>query len=160
MSFGGGMCNMCLAYLGLPVLSLATTRAGDYIDHNAAAVTGETPTTVRLYKENPAESGFTLDRKGGGPIDRALSIYYAEVIATAVAALQTELAGSKKLPRLTTPIPIVCAGGTAMAGNFLPRLKAEISRTELPFRISDIHLANDPLNATAKGALVGAMVNM
>ena len=25
MSFGGGMCNICVAYLGLPVLTVATT---------------------------------------------------------------------------------------------------------------------------------------
>ena len=61
MSFGGGMCNICLAYLGLPVLTVATTRAGDYIDQSAASVTGETPTTVRLHKENSVESGFALD---------------------------------------------------------------------------------------------------
>ena len=72
MSFGGGMCNICLAYLGLPVFTVATTRAGDYIDHSAASVTGETPTTVRLHKENAAESGFKLDGGAGGAIDRAL----------------------------------------------------------------------------------------
>src|SRR6266852_5658467 len=61
MSICGGMCNICLAYLGLPVFTLATTRAGDYIDHSAASVTGETPTTVRLHKEN----GFPLNGAGG-----------------------------------------------------------------------------------------------
>src|SRR5579871_3512752 len=72
MSFGGGMCNMCVAYLGLPVLTIATTRAGDYIDYSAASVTGETPTTVRLHKEN----GFDLDGRGGNGVDHALSVYY------------------------------------------------------------------------------------
>src|SRR6476661_6546558 len=76
-----------LAYLGLPVLTVATTRAGDYIDHSAASVTGETPTTVRLHKENAAESGFTLNGAAGGSIDRALSVYYADVIDTAATAL-------------------------------------------------------------------------
>jgi hypothetical protein len=160
MSFGGGMCNICLAYLGLPVLTVATTRAGDYIDQSAAAVIGETPTTVRLHKENPAESGFTLDSRSGGPIDRALSVYYDDVIATAVTALGNATGDSKKLPRFTGSIPIACAGGTAMAGDFLTRLRAAIAQSELPFGISDVFLAKDPLNATAKGALVGAMVNM
>jgi hypothetical protein len=160
MSFGGGMCNMCLAYLGLPVLTVATTRAGDYIDHCAASVTGETPTTVRLHKENAATSGFTIDRATGSAVDRALSVYYSDVIETAVTALRTAMAESKKLPRFTAPIPIVCAGGTAMAGNFLPRLKSVIGETELPVEVSDVYLAKDPLNATAKGALVGAMLNM
>ena len=116
MSFGGGMCNICVAYLGLPVLTIATTKAGDYIDHSAASVTGETPTTVRLYKENASESGFMLDVAADGSIDRALSVYYADVIETAAAALQSAMANSKKLPRFTAPIPIVFAGGTTMAG--------------------------------------------
>ena len=40
MSFGGGMCNICLAYLGLPVFTIATTRAGDYIDQSASVGDG------------------------------------------------------------------------------------------------------------------------
>jgi hypothetical protein len=156
MSFGGGMCNACVTYLGLPVLSIATTQAGDYIDHSAASVTGETPTTVRLHKEN----GFAIDGGTNGSIDRALRVYYADVIETAVTALQDAMAESKKLPTFPRPIPIVCAGGTAMARNFLPRLKETIAETKLPVRISDVYLAKDPLNTTAKGALVGAMLNM
>ena len=74
MSFGGGMCNICLAYLGLPCLHLATTRAGDYIDQSAASVTGETPTTVRLHKENAAESGFTLERRRDRRFDRPRAV--------------------------------------------------------------------------------------
>jgi hypothetical protein len=150
------MCNMCVAYLGLPVLTVATSRAGDYIDQSASSVTGETPTTVRLHKEN----GFSLADDAGGSIDRALSVYYTDVIETAVQALQSAMAESKKLPSFPRPIPIVCAGGTAMACNFLPRLQSVITATELPVRISDVYLAKDPLNTTAKGALVGAMLNM
>jgi hypothetical protein len=156
MSFGGGMCNICVAYLGLPVLTVATSRAGDYIDQSAASVTGETPTTVRLHKEN----GFTLDGDAGGSIDRALSIYYVDVIASAVAGLKNAMAASNKLPKFPGPIPVVCAGGTTMARAFLPRLKASMEDADLAIRISDVYLAKDPLNTTAKGALVGAMLNM
>ena len=160
MSFGGGMCNMCLAYLGLPVLTVATTRAGDYIDQSAASVTGETPTTVRLHKENGAESGFSLGKPDGGSIDRALSVYYADVMDAAATALKAALATSKKLPRFTAPIPIVCAGGTTLAGDFLPRLRSAITKADLPVAIGKVYAAKEPVNATAKGALVGAMLNM
>jgi len=156
MSFGGGMCNMCLAYLGLPVLTVATTRAGDYIDYSAASVTGETPTTVRLHKEN----GVAIDATSGGAIDRAIGVYYTDVIETAATALQTAMADSKKLPRFTAPVPIVCAGGTALARNFVAGLKSAIDETELPVGVGDVYLAREPLNTTAKGALVGAMLNM
>jgi hypothetical protein len=160
MSFGGGMCNICLSYLGLPVLTVATDRAGDYIDQSTASVTGETPTTVRLHKENSAESGFTLDNTAERSIDRALSVYYADVIDTAASALQAAMSDTKKLPRFNAAVPIVCAGGTTMAGNFLPRLKSAIDAIDLPIEIGDVFLAKDPMNATAKGALVGAMLNM
>jgi hypothetical protein len=156
MSFGGGMCNICVAYLGLPVLTVATSRAGDYIDQCAASVTGETPTTVRMHKEN----GFILDSDAGGSIDRALSVYYLDVIDCAITGLENAMAESKKLPNFPRPIPVVCAGGTTMARNFLPRLKASMEEADLPIRISDVYLAKDPLNTTAKGALVGAMLNM
>ena len=156
ISFGGGMCNICVAYLGLPVLTVATSRAGDYIDQSAASVTGETPTTVRLHKEN----GFILDSDAGGSIDRALSIYYLDVIESAVTGLENALAESKKLPKFPRSIPVVCAGGTTMARNFLPRMKASMKDADLPITISEVYLAKDPLNATAKGALVGAMLNM
>ena len=82
------------------------------------------------------------------------------MIETAVTALQAAMTASRKLPRFTAPIPIVCAGGTAMAGNFLARLRAIIAETALPVAISDVYPARDPRNATAKGALVGAMLNM
>ena len=29
ISFGGGMCNVCLAYLGLPAVTFSTTRASN-----------------------------------------------------------------------------------------------------------------------------------
>ena len=122
-------------------------------------MTGETPTTVRLHKENAAESGFTLDGAAGGSIDRALSVYYADVIETAVEALQTAMAESKKLPRFTAPIPIVCAGGTTMAGNFLARLKSVIAETELPVGSRSISRQGS-VQRHRQGALVGAMLNM
>jgi hypothetical protein len=109
-----------------------------------------------MYKEN----GFALDDDATESMDRALGVYYANVIETATTALQSAMQESKMLPNFSRPIPIVCAGGTAMARNFLPRLKSAIEETELPVRISDVYLAKDPLNTTAKGALVGAMLNM
>jgi hypothetical protein len=156
MSFGGGMCNICLSYLGLPVFTLATTHSGDYIDQSAASVTGETPTTARLHKEQ----SFRLDSNDGTALDHAIAIYYTDVIETAVAALQGAMAETKKLPRFTAPIPLVCAGGTAMAKGFMPDLEAALRAADLPVKLSKTYLAKDVLNTTAKGALVAAMLNM
>jgi hypothetical protein len=160
LSFGGGMCNICLAYLGLPVFTLATTRAGDYIDQSVASVTGETPVTVRLHKEDSEKNGFSLTSNNGNALDHALSVYYADVIDTAVNALQAAMAETKKLPRFTGAIPIVCAGGTSAPKGFLPMLKKAVEAADLPVAVSSVTLAKDPLNSTAKGALVAAMLNM
>ena len=70
------------------------------------------------------------------------------------------MAETKKLPRFTGPIPLVCAGGTSAPKGFLPLLKKAVEAAELPVAISTVTLAKDPLNATAKGALVAAMLNM
>jgi hypothetical protein len=156
MSFGGGMCNICLSYLGLPVFTVATTLSGDYIDQSAASVTGETQTTARLHKEQ----SFRVDSNEGNALDHALSIYYSDVIETAVKALQGAMAETKKLPRFTSPIPLVCAGGTAMARGFLSELENALRNADLPVKFSKAYLAKDVLNTTAKGALVAAMLNM
>ena len=80
MSFGGGMCNMCVAYLGLPVLTVATSRAGDYIDQSAfvgdrrnadhgAAAQGERLQPRRRCRQFDRPSAVRLlyrrDRDGG-----------------------------------------------------------------------------------------------
>jgi hypothetical protein len=74
--------------------------------------------------------------------------------------MQRVIGESKKLPRFTGPIPIVFAGGTAVPRSFVPLLAKAIERVRLPFAVSGVSLAKDPLNTTAKGALVSAMLNM
>ncbi|HEU4391739.1 MAG TPA: HU family DNA-binding protein, partial [Blastocatellia bacterium] len=51
VSCGGGMCNVSLAYMSVPVLSFSVAKAGDYVDRSVASVTGELPTRIRAIKE-------------------------------------------------------------------------------------------------------------
>ena len=157
MSFGGGLCNICVAYLGVPVVSFCTTRAGDYVDHKTAAAIGETPTTVRLYKES---GEFALDGHPSGRLDRALAIYYGDVIKHAVGRLEQELATTKRLPRLAQPMPVVVAGGSAEVKGFDGLLRRAIMAADLPIEISVVERASSGINTTAKGALLAAMLNM
>src|SRR5919201_826449 len=48
ISCGGGMCNVCVSFLSVPMLSFSIPIAGDYIDSSVAAVVDETITRVRL----------------------------------------------------------------------------------------------------------------
>ena len=50
ISAGGGMCNACLAYLSVPVVSFSTSKAGDFIDKSVGSVTGESATRVKMIQ--------------------------------------------------------------------------------------------------------------
>lgn len=157
MSFGGGLCNVCVSFLGMPVISFCTTHAGDFVDHKAASVTGETPTTVRLHKESDA---FDLIGQPSTRIDGALTVYYRDVVKTAVSRLKDELSRSKRMPKLVLPVPVVFAGGTASVKGFKSLLEDSVRSAKLPLEISEVRQAKGGLNTTAKGSLLAAMLNM
>ena len=56
ISCGAGLCNLCLTYLSVPVLSSSTPKAGDYIDASAAQMMGERVNRIRLAKEESSTS--------------------------------------------------------------------------------------------------------
>ena len=157
MSFGGGLCNVCVAFLGMPVLSFCTTRAGDYIDEQAAKAISETPTSVRLHKES---EGFDLSAAAEGRMDQALSIFHRDVVKTAVSTLNEVLHETKLMPKLAKPVPVVFAGGTASVKGFQGLMKAAVEEARLPLPVSGVRHAKGGLNTTAKGSLLAAMLNM
>ena len=156
VSFGGGMCNVSIAYLGMQALSFCTTRAGDYIDRSTASVTSETPTSVRLYKEH----GFTLNGLSQNSLDQALAVYYGDMIRGMTERLEQEVSQTKKLPRFDEGIPVAVSGGSVQARGFKKELDKAFKNIKLPFEISEIRLAEDPFNSTAKGALMAATIEM
>ena len=46
-----------------------------------------------------------------------------------------------------------------MPKGFLDRFTAALRTRDFPVRISEVRLADDPLNSTARGALMAALVN-
>ena len=156
ISFGGGMCNVCIAYLGMPALSFCTAQAGDYIDTSTASVTSETTANVRLYKE----SGFSINGLSQKSIDQALSVYYCDMIRGIAEGLEREAKNTKKLPRFDQAIPVAVSGGSALAGGFQQELEKALGNISLPFEISQVKLAEDPFTSTAKGTLMAATLEM
>lgn len=154
ISFGGGTCNVCLAYLGLPVVTFSTPKAGDFIDYSAAGVTAETATAIRLMKEQ----NLVLNGRGHNEIDRALSVYYDEMIASVIRGLTEALSGTRKLAQIDKPIPVAASGGSAKPSGFLPRIEKALRSANLPIQISDVRIASSPLDTTAKGALMAALL--
>lgn len=156
ISCGGGMCNLCLAYLSMPVFSFSVPKGGDFIDESAASVSGEGATRVRAVKEESFHfNGFHKDK-----LNQALTVYYDDMIQSIVDALRDFLAKPRNVPRLDRPIPVVVSGGSAMPAGFRDRFEKLLAPAGLPIRISEVRMAADPLHATAKGALVAALAGV
>lgn len=153
VSCGGGLCNVCVSYLSVPVLSFSVPKAGDYIDFSAASVTGERANSIRLVKEGSFHfNGFHSDK-----ILQVLGVYYDEMVHSLVGSMKDAIAKAPNLPKLNRPIPLVLSGGTALPQGFRDRFEKVLWEQDFPISLSEIRLAANPLHATAKGALVAAL---
>jgi hypothetical protein len=155
ISCGGGLCNVCVAYLSVPVFSFSVSKAGDYIDTSAAAITGERANRVRMAKEQSFHfNGFFAEK-----LQQVLGVYYDEMINSLVQGMKQSFANSKNLPKSSRPLPIVLSGGTSLPQGFRDRFEKVLREAELPIPTPDIRVAADPLHASAKGALVAALAD-
>jgi tRNA A37 threonylcarbamoyltransferase TsaD len=153
VSFGGGMCNVCVAFMSMPMISFSTPKGGDYIDQSVSEVLNETSTRVRLRKEDSLD----LSRPPRDEITSALHIYYEDVLQTLINRLRDELEGSRHMPTIDRPIPIVLSGGTAKPAGFQQKFESMLKASNFPLQISDIRMAGDPLAATAIGCHIAAL---
>jgi hypothetical protein len=153
ISCGSGLCNACLAVLSVPVLSFSVQKAGDYIDNQAAAVTGDLATRLRVVKEQSFRlNGLTADRTAN-----ALNVYYQAMITNLTESLRAHISATQRLPKLDQAIPLVLSGGTVMPKGFLDHFSAALRTQDFPVKLSEVRLSADPLNSTARGALMAAL---
>lgn len=153
ISCGSGLCNVCLAVLSVPVLSFSVSKAGDFIDTQAALVTGDVATRLRVQKEQ----GFRLNGMNGSRVNNALTVYYDQVIENLVKSLKESISSAPKLPKMTQAIPLVLAGGTVIPDGFFERFRTALQTNELPVKLSEVRVSTEPLNSTARGLLMAAL---
>jgi hypothetical protein len=153
ISCGGGMTNVTLAYLSIPSMMFSITKGGDYIDEAVASVTGEMSTRVKAIKEE----GLDLSKAPKDKFEKALRIYYEDLVESLVEKLSQSLSQADKLPRSDRPIPIVLSGGSAKPRGFKDMFEKALSARSLPVDISGVRMAADPITATARGALIAAL---
>lgn len=156
ISCGGGLCNVCLSYLSVPVISFSIPKAGDFIDSSAASVTGERANRMRILKEQ----SFHVNGNFTDKLQQALKVYYDDMIQSLVGSLRSAFQNARNLPKISRPIPLVLSGGTAMPKGFRDRFEKILRESNFPIELSEIRMAADPLTATAKGALVAALSEM
>jgi len=158
ISLGGGMANVCLAIMAVPVFSFSVARAGDWIDEQVARVTNEPVSKITTFKETSLnlkkpESQMTK-------VEQALSIYYNHLIEYVLDEIKKEITNSPRIPKFEKPIPIVISGGTASPPGFLERFKGILEKTNFPLEVREARLAPHPLYTTAKGALIAAIADI
>ncbi len=155
ISCGGGMCNVSVSFMAMPMITFSIPKGGDYIDSNVAEVLGEpNMTKVRLEKEE----NLDLSKPPTNDFQRALHIYYEDMMQSVIERLRTELASSSQLPKIDRPMPIVLAGGTARPAGFKQKFEQMLNAGgELPFTVADVRRAQDPLTATARGCYIAAL---
>ncbi|MBF0538299.1 MAG: hypothetical protein HQL03_08625 [Nitrospirae bacterium] len=153
ISMGGGMCNVCLSYLSVPVITFSIQRGGDYIDEMVSREIGESATKIKVTKEETLDLSVLPRNR----METALHVYYMDLINTLVESLRRVISSSDNIPRISARIPIVLSGGTVMPKGFKERFDEGLRRINMPIDISEVRIAKDPLNTTAKGALKMAM---
>jgi hypothetical protein len=152
ISCGAGLCNVCLSYLSVPIFTFSIPKAGDYIDSSSAHAVGEQINRVRVIKEE----SLSLIAEPKNRVERALHIYYQEVITSLITNLKEELEETKHMPKISKAIPIVLSGGTAMPDGFRDKFNDILRDSHFPISISEVRLAEEPLYATARGAYLAA----
>jgi len=152
LSFGAGMVNCAITYMGAASIEFSISRSGDWIDSNAAAAIGERTSKIIAVKEAGVDLLAPKDR-----YEESISIFYRNFISYVVKCLEKKLHDATNVPEFPQPIPVILAGGTSLAKSFDKVFKQEIEKIKLPFSVKEVRLANDQLFAVANGALYAAM---
>ncbi len=153
LSFGGGMVNVCLSFMSVPIFKFSVAKAGDWIDQQVAMAVDETASRVSSIKE----SSLDLSKEGDlSKVESALSIYYNHLIEYVIENIKQEFTKARRLPRITKPISIILSGGTSLPKGFSHRFKQILDQLKLPVPVGSVRMASQPLRSVAKGALVAA----
>ena len=149
ISCGGGMCNICLSYLSVPVITFSIRKSGDYINQRAAESVGESETKMKILKEEELD----LAQRAPDRYHMALHIFYDDMITYLIQSIRNVISQSTRMPTISQPIPIILSGGTVLPNGFLNKFNKILKQHPLPIEISKVSIADKPLETTARGAL-------
>lgn len=154
ISFGAGMVNVAYNLFGVEVFKFSLTNSGDWIDEQAAAMSGEKAVYI-----NQAKKDFDLAQEPKNNVERAIRNHYEMMIENSITGIIDGIknAGGKAHP--DSPVNIVVAGGTASAKGFIELFRETLERKGgLPSSVpvNQITLAENNLETVATGCLVAA----
>lgn len=161
ISFGAGMANVAISYKGVEAHTFSTARSGDWIDKQVAENLAMIPNRVTNIKEKYMKltGDASSTNKKTKRVLEALYYYHQALIEYTVKKIIKEF-NDKVDIEVDEEIPIVIAGGTSIPEGFVNLFKNVISNYELPFEVSEIRRAKDPLTAVSNGLLVRTMADV
>ena len=166
ISMGAGMCNIAVMYAGMPALTFAVTRGGDWVDENVSMDTGVSKAKVTNIKE----SSSTLDLSTAtyqniyeedtdeANVLIAIRSYYGALINYLLTNLKVQFEGVENVPNFPEAVPIVIGGGTSLVKGFLDVFNEQFDQDEFPIPISEIVHIEDAHTAVARGCLSEAQL--
>lgn len=150
ISFGAGMCNVCIMYSSIPVLTFSVSKAGDFITENVARDCGISKAKASYIKEKNDYSISPNSKEIRTKEQNAIKTYYEVLIRYLLSNIETEFE-KNNVPVFPHSVPIVCGGGTAMVNGFIDVFKEQFNSKNFNLDISDIILVDEPLTAVVKG---------
>ena len=156
ISWGAGMVNLCCTYKGFPVFSFSLARSGDWIDEQVKQATGKTGAEVTMIKETELDLKIDSENR----TCRYLKNYYEELIDYVIRNIIKKFESTKTIPptlnaknKAAESIPIVLAGGTSAVNGFAEMFRDRLEKSQFPFKVSKIIVAQDPLYTVCRGLL-------
>lgn len=164
ISMGAGMCNLCVMYAGMPALTFAVTRGGDFIDEHVGLDTGISKAKAQYIKESSnidlhkSDDGMYEDNLGESNVQSAIRSYYGVLIKYLLANLKKQFEAADSIPNFPEPVPLVIGGGTVLVKGFVDFFKSQLESVDLPIPISEVILVESSHTAVARGCLADAVI--
>lgn len=161
ISMGAGMVNVSVGYRGLEAAKFSTARSGDWIDKQVADSLNMVSNRVTNIKEKylNLETSFLNEKnKNRRRVLEALEYYYDSLINYTIKKMVKEFSDNLDLD--IDGIPIILSGGTSLAPGLLNKFKNILEKYDLPFNITEIRMAKNPLTAVSTGLLIKALTDI
>ena len=161
ISFGAGLVNCAISFRGIETLKFSIEQSGDWVDNNVANSLNMVSNRVTNIKEKyfDMKTGFVNQKnKKIKRVLEALEYYYSAMISTVVKRIIKEFEDKVDLD-LDDTIPVVIAGGTSLPNGFIEAFRTEFAKNDLPFELSEIRRAANPLTSVANGLMIKTMAS-
>jgi len=167
ISWGAGTVTVSYVKYGLEVYSFCWVGSGDWIDDNVASRHGYDANHIKTMKSKAKETPTTVSKAkmsidltpGAEQPNRLLldiSLHYDVLINQVINGIIQGFQENESQARIDGGINIFQAGGTSSPKGFNDRVKQLLAEADLPFHITDVVRAEQPLYTVASGCLKAA----